>query len=248
MNKLAARQDYQSDLFDSEPPTVASCPDDLTRFISVVWPTIDLTIARLERRTFIVDPILGPRYSRLNSIFSSAQKRHGHILEIALREALRESKDHHVWTEPRFAVSRAADALVNSQSEGECLRSELPYGEMHRVIQIDVGVDGLDFRTGAYELKRANGLHDAGKQRSMRRDLACTRVLLKSYRQAPRGNNPREADARIIFYYGRRSIPAPYSLIREELDDHFRFHIISRIEAANEYYKDRVHALLEKLG
>ena len=108
------------DLFDYEPPPHSHACLDLTGFMSAVRPTIDLTIARLECKKFIEDPICGPNYSRIYSIIGSAQKRHGHILELALREGLRESGRHRIWTEPEFAVSRAADTLVNSQNEEEC--------------------------------------------------------------------------------------------------------------------------------
>jgi hypothetical protein len=233
------------DLFDNEPPTFAHGEYDLTLFMAVVRPMIDRTIASLGYAKFVEDPICGPDYSRIHSIIGSAQKRHGRILEIALREGLRESNRHRVWTEPKFAISLAADTLVNSQSEEACSRSALPYGEAHRSIQIDVGVSA-DRTIGAYELKRANGLHDAGKIRSMRRDLACTRLLLQSYGEHC-GLTAEHSNARIIFYYGKRSIPPPYSLIGAELDDHFGFAIICRIEAANTYYKDRLHELLERL-
>jgi hypothetical protein len=233
------------DLFDCVPPQPSQSPSsDFPEFMCTLRPLIDRVISDLKRAQFIEDPICGPHWSRINSVLSSAQKRHGRILEIALREALRESKDHRTWTEPKFAVSRAADALVNSQTEEACCKSELPYGDANRVIQMDVGAfHCVDELIGSYELKRANGLHDAGKIRSMRRDLACTRVLLRSYGQS-RGFCPRRAEAKIIFYYGRRSIPPPYSLIGEELDDHFRFAIIARIEAANRYYRERLHELL----
>lgn len=234
------------DLFDSEPPRFVHASDDLIPFMTNVRPVIDLTIVNLEHKRFIEDPVCGPTFSRIHSVVGSAQKRHGRILEVALREGLRQSGRHRVWTEPRFAVSLAADALVNSQSEEACRRSALPYGETYRHIQIDVGVD-TDRDIGAYELKRANGLHDAGKIRSMRRDLACTRLLLQSYGEHKRGFTAQYSNARIIFYYGKRSIPPPYSLIGAELDDHFGFAIICRIEAANTYYKDRLHELLERL-
>src|SRR5262245_53378861 len=55
------------------------------------------------------------KYSRATSIVSSAYKRHGRILETALRESLRESNRHKVWQEDAFKVSRAADALVGSR-------------------------------------------------------------------------------------------------------------------------------------
>src|SRR5829696_821829 len=60
----------------------------------------------LSQVRFVEDPIAGVRYSRATSIVSSAYKRHGRILEYALRESLRESNRHQVWNDERFRVSR----------------------------------------------------------------------------------------------------------------------------------------------
>src|SRR5262245_21031044 len=95
-----------------------------------------------------------------------------------------------------------------------CLRSQLPYGESKRTLQIDIVVyDTLHRSIRTYEVKRGNGEHDAGKVRSIWRDLICTHVLLKSYGVA-RGHEVDHAEAKIVYYYGVRSIPTPISLVR----------------------------------
>src|ERR1700704_2901458 len=98
-------------------------------FMERVCPVVDDTIRALSKAKFIEDPVAGVRYSRATSIISSAFKRHGRILETALRESLRESNRHTVWQQDKFHVSRAADALVNSQNEDACQQSALPYGD-----------------------------------------------------------------------------------------------------------------------
>jgi hypothetical protein len=213
-------------------------------FMDRVTPVIDATIKLLSSTNFIVDPIAGEKLSRSTSIMSSAYKRHGRILETALRESLRDSNRHRVWNDDVFRVSRAADALVSSQSEAESRHSSLPYGESIRTIQIDmIAFDEADRTIRAYEVKRGNGRFDAGKIRSIKRDLLCTQVLLKSYGDVAKC--PAEAaEARIIFYYGLRSIPKPWSLDRDELDEHFGYPVVPKIEQANEYFRIRLHELL----
>lgn len=98
-------------------------------FMDRVAPVIDETIRSLARKKFISDPIAGDRHSRNTSIISSAYKRHGRILETALRESLRDSNRHRVWQESAFRVSRAADQLINNQSDDECRKTTLPYGD-----------------------------------------------------------------------------------------------------------------------
>lgn len=215
-------------------------------FMERVTPVVDRTIHRLATSAFSVDPVAGPQYSRQTSIISSAYKRHGKILETALRESLRESNRHHVWQEERFRVSRAADQLVGNQSDADFFATTLPYGETVRTVELDMVVfDEAERTLRAYEIKRGNGQFDAGKVRSIRRDLLCVQVLLKSYGETF-NLAPDAAESKIIFYYGVRSIPRPFSLIGTELDEHFQFPVREKIEAANEYFKERLYAILAK--
>jgi hypothetical protein len=66
-----------------------------------------------------------------------------------------------------------------------------------------------------------------------------------SFKKLRRALKPIAAEAKIIFYYGRRSIPRPWSLVRDELDDHFGFPIVAKVEQANEYFRERLHQILE---
>ena len=215
-------------------------------FMARVGPVIEETIRSLASKKFLEDPIAGNRHSRNTSIISSAYKRHGRILETALRESLRDSNRHRVWKEDVFKVSRAADQLVNSQSDDECRRTTLPYGDSTiRTIQIDViAFDEADQTIRAYEVKRGNGQFDAGKIRSIKRDILCAQVLLKSYGEVFKFQ-PVAAESKIIFYYGMRSIPKPWSLVKEELDEHFGYPVTTKVEQANDYFRTKLHELLE---
>jgi hypothetical protein len=149
-------------------------------FMDRVTPVVDETIRILAKTKFVEDPIAGVKYSRATSIVSSAYKRHGRILETALRESLRESNRHHVWQDDAFKVSRAADTIVSSQSEDACRQSALPYGDRVRTLQVDmISFDDADQIIRAYEVKRGNGQFDAGKIRSIKRDIMCIQVLLR---------------------------------------------------------------------
>src|ERR1700724_2992201 len=184
-------------------------------FMERVTPVVDDTIKARAKTKFVQDPVAGTKYSRATSIISSAYKRNRRILETALRESLRESNRHKVWQEDAFRVPRAADALVGSQSEDACRQSSLPYGDSVRTIQVDmVAFDSADQTIRAYEVKRGNGQFDAGKIRSIKRDLLCVQVLLKSYGVELAKLKPVAAESRIIFYFGVRSIPRPWSLVR----------------------------------
>jgi hypothetical protein len=109
-----------------------------------------------------------------------------------------------------------------------------------------IAFDEADQTLRAYEIKRGNGAFDAGKIRSIRRDLTVTQMLLKSYGDTF-NLNPVKAEARVIFYYGIRSLPRPYSLIGSELNDHFGFGVYDLVETANSYFRQKLHELLDRI-
>src|SRR5215813_4448725 len=225
-------------------PLQSSCGARM-EFMERVAPVVDDTIRALAKVKFVNDPIAGVRYSRATSIVSSAYKRHGKILEFALRESLRESNRHKVWNDERFRVSREADVLANTQDLDSCRQTTLPYGDLIRTLQVDmVAFDSADQSIRAYEIKRGNGRFDAGKIRSITRDLKCIQVLLRSYGEFCKFK-PMAAESKIIFYYGVRSIQRPWSLVKDELDEHFGFPVVERIEEANAYFRTKLHALLD---
>jgi hypothetical protein len=95
-------------------------------FMERVAPMVDDTIRMLAKVKFVEDPIAGVRYSRATSIISSAYKRHGRILEFALRESLRDSNRHKVWHDEAFKVSHEADVLAQTQDWVACRQTTLP--------------------------------------------------------------------------------------------------------------------------
>ena len=212
-------------------------------FFDRVLPEVEKTIDLLRKKKFRVDPIAGQEYSRSTSVISSAYKRHGKIIEAALRERLKDNDEFVVWDEPLFKVSQPANIL--SGNANDCKGASLAYGDDVRTVQIDLIVyDKNNHTLRAYEVKRGNGSFDAGKKRSIMRDLLSTQVLLKSYGEQ-RGYEVGLAEAKIIFYYGLRSIPEPYSLIGDELDAHFGFDLVAAIELVNEYFKERLFEILQ---
>jgi type IV secretory pathway TrbF-like protein len=50
------------------------------------------------------------------------------------------------------------------------------------------------------------------------------------------------AEARVI--YGVRSLPPPWSLVADELDEHFNFDVRHAVERVNAYFKERLDAVL----
>lgn len=209
-------------------------------------PEVDLTVERLSAKRFKPDPLAGKHFSRMVSLFSSAYKRHGYILESAILQRLKQNPDFAVWTDPKFFVSKAADELVAKliAEPTKAIGQEVPYGDEARTLQVDIVVwDKKQKTITAYEIKRGHGDHDSGKKRSIQRDLLCVQVLLKSYAMY-KGLHAEEASSRIIFYYGRCSIPKPFSLTKDELDSHFGMSVVAEVEAVNMHFRRRLFEIL----
>jgi len=211
-------------------------------------PFVDDTIASLARTDFRVDPIGGERYSKATSIVSAAYKRHGRILEEAIRTRLSDCTYFTVWHEPLFYVSSVADQAITGRNAdiADSLPIELPYLDHDRTIQIDAIV--FDKRIGSirgYEIKRANGDFDAGKKRSILKDLLALQSLLKSY-GGKKGYVASIAEARIIAYYGVKPLPPPLSVAGTEIDDHFVFPVFKYVEEVNVYFQEQLYELLRR--
>ncbi|WP_420405948.1 hypothetical protein [Nisaea sp.] len=212
-----------------------------------IRPDIEATIERLKSKKFQPDPLAGESLSRIVSIISSAYKRHGFIIERAILEQLKLCPDLEVWEDRYFQVSPSADHIVDSAINDPSLiqHTNIPYIAGHRTLQVDAIV--YDRRTGslsAYEIKRGSGTHDSGKRRSILRDTLCLQILLKSYGEL-KNLIPQTIQSRIIFYYGKCSIGKPYSLVKNELDDHFNWNIASEVEKVNEHFREKLISLIE---
>lgn len=230
--------------------------DEMDDPLEILKPTIDSTVSRLTETTFRIDPIAERTYSRMTSIISSAYKRHGQILEEAFRVVLSQFEPRFsVWEEQNFKVSSRADSLtadlnrlVRDENWRELLDTQLAYGDESRILQIDAVVyDREDNIIRTYEIKRGNGAHDSQKKRQMIRDIVCTGLLLRGYAKSEGIKNPVIAEAKILFYYGVRSIPEPLSLVGGELDEHFGVPIFRNFQRINSYYSSQLHKLLESI-
>ena len=218
----------------------------LDQFADRMGPLVDSTVEGLGRRRFREDPIAGRKYSRLTSIISSAYKRHGQMLGDVILERLRDCARFQVWREDTFKLSD--ESLQNFRAHdhlGKCLSISLAYGQDERSIPIDMIVFNTDTRIlRSYNVKRGNGAYDAGKRRIILGELIRTNMLLKDYGRHM-GLEVSQSEAKIIFYYGLRSIPEPLSLVGAELDDHFEFPVFGAVEAVNEYFRRALHDLIE---
>lgn len=209
-------------------------------------PDVEKTITALSERKFEPDPLAGQHFSRIVSLMSSAYKRHGNILEAAIRAQLATNDEFEVWTDPDFKVSQPAKNVavkMPSDSYGP-VSKQVKYGREDGTFQVDVLVWNKSEKSlKTYEIKRAHGNHDSGKKRSMRQEALTTEALLVDYANK-RGLKAKSVRSHVIFYYGKRSLPAPMGIIGDEIDAHFGMSIKAEVEAVNEYFRRRLFEIL----
>ena len=215
-------------------------------------PIVDTTIKRLSEKKFKIDPIAGDKLSKTTSIMSSSYKRHGTIIETAFLHKLNSFDHIEAWEEKHFKVSRQANTFAsqeNIKSLDFTKGTLLPYGEEYDTLQIDLIVHDRKHKTlKAYDIKRGFGKHDAGKTISLRRALISTHILLRNYGKTKSITVKSEnCEAKLICYYGEKTLPSPLSIDKDEIDKHFKVSILKDIESINQYYKEKLNELIEKI-
>lgn len=230
---------------------MSACPpvppaSEFESYLGRMRPTVDETIDRLGEARFREDPIAGRKYSRATSIISSAYKRHGAILQMALLERLKDCARLRVWTEDDFKLSHESLRQVRvAERLDSLLQTRLPYGDRERSVRIDMVVfDQARGSLTAYNVKRGNGSYDGGKRRIIHEETLRTQMLLFEYGRGI-GLMPKTSHAHVIFYYGLLSLPEPLALSGDELDEHFQFPVREAIELVNAYFVARLSALIE---
>ena len=58
--------------------------------------------------------------------------------------------------------------------------------------------------------------------------------------------NVRAAHSYVISYYGYKAVEKPFSLVRSDLDNHFKFSIINDLEKVNLFFKNKLHKMIEE--
>jgi hypothetical protein len=218
--------------------------------LDLVKGEVEKTIRRLNVKKFVPDPIAGEHFSKIPSILSSANKRHGYILERAILEALRQCPHFEVWHEKQFHLPPTVLHMVDGSiaEPTKLIGAVYPYSAEGPPLQVDVLVFNKNTGTlEAYEVKRGWGPHDSRTRRRILRDVLCVQILLKSYGEQ-RGLEVKNISSHVIFYYGKCSIPKPFAITGAELDEHFGWPVKEAVEEVNSYFQQRLFSILSGAG
>lgn len=216
-----------------------------------VRPIVDATITKLSSAKFVIDPIAGEYFSRVTSVVSSAYKRHGGIIEIALFHAISSHNALQAWSRVPFYVNGQASTYVENSSvkteagRRACLETSMPYRQEGSRYEIDILY--FDHRTDAIvalEVKRGNGQFDRGKRDSMIKSALTIRTLLRSYAEA-QGWRARSVESRILAYYGVPRFPPEIYLRGDDLDHFIAPGVQASIEEVNDYFRAQLYRVVE---
>jgi hypothetical protein len=168
------------------------------------------------------------------------------MIELAIREALKDCDRYDVWDEPLFKVSHTANNAFTTSTSKDFRFIELPYGDGPtdtRPLQVDLIVyDRAENIIRAYEVKRGVSYLGDGEHSDTARKLALVQMLLKSY-ALTRNLTPIKAETHLISYYGA-GWSAGECLSRDNLDKHFSFPVVARVEEATANFRAQFQKLI----
>ena len=226
--------------------------EQVSTVLDAVKPTVDRTMNMLAATKFLVDPIAGEELSRITSIISSAYKRDGAIIEVALFEAISRKNGIEAEGKVKFFVNRNASAYVEGhdiKTAGgfrACLQSSMPNRDEGGVYEIDIiYFDHQTQKVVALEVKRGNGQFDRGKRDAMIKSALTVRSLLSSYAEK-RGWTARGVESRIVAYYGVPKFPPDIYLRGADLNTFIGPGIYESVEEVNEYFRTSLLEVLDR--
>jgi len=187
---------------------------------SEVRTMIDKAINTLDDQRFTFDPVIPSTLAYTASVVGKAQKRHGHVIQLAIYKALlRQHPKITSWHNKRLTLSKA-----------------------NRQASLDLLVQFHDLRhLGYYEIKRGNSHHDSGKMRQIKRDLD---EIREEFEKVTTTHN-HTCSTHTIYFYGAGTIKG--ALSGDDLDAHFGVPVLQDVEDANDYFAQKFQATVNYL-
>jgi hypothetical protein len=197
---------------------------------------------------FALDPLLGPDLSQLASVLASVVKRHGHLLEAALAEALDHSGRYLVFRSVAMPITEATqEVLRGSTPEQLHGRSVAMSGGVAQSAFLDLVAIDLETRRAIFaEVKRGGGRSEMRKRDQVEWVLRAAGLQGRAF-LATLGIQVATARPVLIDVYGRAAFAADLTVTGTKLDDLFGVPVSAALEAVTMVLATRLRAAVPAL-
>lgn len=205
-------------------------------------------IATAVRSTFHPDPLLGPGLSHTISVIGSAVKRHGHLLEQGICEALEHSDRFIVETNVVMPITLASESLVAGNSPGALSTLSIASDtESRQVAHLDlIAVDVDKAKAFILEIKRGSGATELKKRKQTERLLLAAKLQGKSFLRTL-GYEVESVEAFVVDWCGRSAFPPSLTVTREGVDALFGVPVTATVEAMTGVMRRELRDALPRL-
>jgi hypothetical protein len=203
----------------------------------------EAVVANARRAVFVSDPVLGPHLSQIASLLASVVKRHGCLIELALKDALERSDRYLVLRDVAMPITTTTQELVRTGTIAQLATTSVALtGPVAQIVKLDlIVIDRQQNRAVIAEVKRGSGKSEARKRHQIEWVLRCAQVQAIAF-LASLNLHVVSARAVLIDVYGRAGYSPDLSVSGSAIDDLFEVPVLPAIEAVTGLLAARLHA------
>ena len=203
----------------------------------------EAVVANARRAVFVSDPLLGPRLSQIGSLLASVVKRHGVLIELALKDCLERSGRYVVLRDVAMPITVTTQELVRTGTIDQLATTSMALtGPVAQTVKIDlIVIDRMLNRAFVAEVKRGGGKSEARKIHQVEWVLRCAQVQAIAF-LGSMNFHVASARAVLIDLYGRAGYSPDLSVSGPAIDALFGVPVLHAVEAVTGLLAARLHA------
>jgi hypothetical protein len=174
---------------------------------------------------------------------ASVVKRHGCLIELALKDALERSDRYLVLRDVAMPITTTTQELVRTGTIAQLATTSVALtGPVAQIVKLDlIVIDRQQNRAVIAEVKRGSGKSEARKRHQIEWVLRCAQVQAIAF-LASLNLHVVSARAVLIDVYGRAGYSPDLSVSGSAIDDLFEVPVLPAIEAVTGLLAARLHA------
>lgn len=203
----------------------------------------DAVVANARRAVFVSDPLLGPRLSQIGSVLASVVKRHGTLIELALKDVLERDDRYLLLRDVAVPITTTTQELVRTGTMAQLATTSVALtGPIAQTVKLDlIVIDRQENRAFIAEVKRGGGKSESRKIHQVEWILRCAQVQAIAF-LATLNYHVATARAVLIDVYGRAGYSPDLSVSGPAIDALFGVPVLDAVEAVTGLLTSRLHA------